>query len=51
MNFGTTIPARYYTGFSNAGRRTRQRLDLTRRPQRELSADKLEELRALGYVE
>ena len=34
-----------------AWRRPRQRLDLAHRPQRELSADKLEELRALGYVE
>ena len=51
MEFGTTIPVRNYTGFSNPGRRTRQRLDLTRRPQRELSADKLEEQWALGYAE
>lgn len=34
-----------------AWRRARRRLDLTHRPQNELSADKLEELRALGYVE
>ncbi len=34
-----------------AWRRTRRRLDLAHRPQNELSADKVEELRALGYVE
>ena len=51
MNFGTAIPVRYYTGFSNAWRRIRRRLDLTHRPQNELSADKVEELRAGGYVE
>ena len=34
-----------------AWRRTRLRLDLANRPQNEPSADKLEELRALGYVE
>ena len=45
------IPGRYYTGFRNAWRRTRLRLDLTHGPQNELSDDKLEELRALGYAE
>lgn len=34
-----------------AWRRTRRRLDLTLRPQNELSVDKVEELRALGYAE